>query len=124
MQVGIGDVLYKLMTATDGKTVGVERCIIIGEEGPGMEIELTGPRAGKRVYGKWTVWNILGLDTGRIYSAYTHHGLDGYYTRYQDAVDVGLKRMEELLARHTKVQEQTQKVHDHFVKLANELQVA
>lgn len=117
MSVGIGDVLYKLMTATDSKTVGVERCIIIGEEGPGL-ID------GKRVYGKWTVWKILGLDTGRTYSTYTHHGLDGYYTKYQDAVDVGVARMEELLASRSKSLEQAQKVHDHFAKLANELKVA
>lgn len=122
MNVEVGTVLYKLLTDIKGRTVGVERCEIVSEEGPGMEIELTGRRAGQRVYGKWTVWKIVG-ETGAIYSPYTHHSMSGYYLKYEDAVSAGLEQLTNTLNRANKSQEKAKKSHEYFVKLAEELKV-
>lgn len=116
MNVEIGTVLYKLLTSIDGRAVGVERCEIVGEEGPGLD------KYGNRIRGRWTCWKIVG-ETGKIYSEYTHHSLSGYYLKYEDAVSTGLEQLTHTLNRANKSQEKAKKAHEYFVKLTDELKV-
>lgn len=116
MNVEVGTVLYKLHKSIDGSAVGIERCEVVGEEGPGID------KYGNRVYGKYTVWKIVG-ENGKIYSEYTHHSLNGYYLKYEDAVNSGLKQLTNTLNRANKNQEKAKKSHEFFVKLADELKV-
>jgi hypothetical protein len=112
-EIYTGTILYKLHTNIDGQAVGIEKCVVLGESGPGIE-------DGKRISGRWTTWDISG-EKGNMYHPYTHHCMDGFFFEYDKAVAEGLEKSKATLDYFTKQKSKASKAYNHFKQLAKDL---
>jgi hypothetical protein len=115
MRLKIGQTIYRLQYKPGlnkrERFVGIETCVVLQEVG-------APPPGEKLPYNHSTSWKILG-ETGEIYWVYTHHSLEGkgFYTDYDYALELGVKKADEMLKMYLEKAQEAEKIYTHFIVL-------